>query len=157
MPTKYYVVWKGRKTGIFSSWSECERQVKGFVGAEYKAFSSLAEAKVALNAGYADYRGKSASQGKWKLMDQGPQLPSISVDAACSGAPGPLELRAVDTKSGRQLFRAGPFAEGTNNVGEFLAIVEAMRWLNDTARPCRSTRTRRMQSDGFGKESAARS
>ena len=62
-------------------------------------------------------------------MDDGPRVPSISVDAACAGSPGPLEYRGVETESGRQLFRQGPFAEGTNNVGEFLAIVEALRWL----------------------------
>ena len=33
---KFYVVWKGRKTGVFTSWAECEKQVKGFVGAEFK-------------------------------------------------------------------------------------------------------------------------
>jgi ribonuclease HI len=53
----------------------------------------------------------------------------VCVDAACSGSPGPVEFRGVETESGRQIFRAGPFAEGTNNVGEFLAIVEALRWL----------------------------
>src|SRR5574340_697025 len=125
---KYYVVWRGRRRGIFSSWAECERQVKGFVGAEFKAFASLAEATSAFARNYADYRGRSASQGRWKQLDAGPQLPSISVDAACSGSPGPLEFRGVDTGSGRQIFRAGPLAEGTNNVGEFLAIVEALRW-----------------------------
>jgi ribonuclease HI len=127
--SKYYVVWKGRKTGIFLSWPECERQVNGFIGAQFKAFGSLAEARLALRAGYEQYRGKPASQGRWKLMDGGPRVPSISVDAACAGSPGPVEYRGVDTESGRQLFRAGPFAEGTNNVGEFLAIVEALRWL----------------------------
>ncbi|HET6845371.1 MAG TPA: ribonuclease H family protein, partial [Anaerolineales bacterium] len=126
---KFYVVWKGRKRGIFTSWVECERQVKGYVGAEFKAFGSLAEAKAALARGYEHYRGKSASQGRWKALLGGPRLPSISVDAACSGSPGPMEFRGVDTESGRQIFRHGPFAEGTNNVGEFLAIVEGLRWL----------------------------
>ena len=60
-----------------------------------------------------------------------PHLPSICVDAACSGSPGRLEYRGVQTDSGRQIFRAGPFADGTNNVGEFLAIVEGLRWLRD--------------------------
>jgi ribonuclease HI len=50
------------------------------------------------------------------------------VDAACSGAPGPLEYRGVETESGREFFRQGPFEDGTNNVGEFLAIVHALAW-----------------------------
>ena len=48
---KYYVVWKGRKTGIFTSWPEAEAQVKGFTGAQYKSFASLDEAKRAFAEG----------------------------------------------------------------------------------------------------------
>ena len=40
---KYYVVWKGRKPGIFTSWSEKEKQVKGFAAAQYKSFEILKE------------------------------------------------------------------------------------------------------------------
>ena len=46
---KYYAVKKGRKTGIFNSWAECEQQVKGFAGAKYKSFKTPAEAKDWLN------------------------------------------------------------------------------------------------------------
>jgi len=126
---KYYVVWKGRKRGIFTSWSECERQVKGYEGAEYKAFASAAEARTALAAGYEQYRGKPASQGRWKSSANKPRIPSLCADAACSGSPGRLEYRVVETETSQQILRAGPFAEGTNNVGEFLAIVGALRWL----------------------------
>ena len=44
---KFYVVWNGRKKGIFSSWSVCKKQIDGFEGAEYKSFSSLDEAEIA--------------------------------------------------------------------------------------------------------------
>jgi ribonuclease HI len=54
---------------------------------------------------------------------------SICVDAACSGNPGVLEYRGVDTKSGAQLFHQGPFPEGTVNLGEFLGIVHALAYL----------------------------
>lgn len=47
------------------------------------------------------------------------------VDAACSGNPGPMEYRCVHLPSHRQVFRFGPIA-GTNNIGEFLAIVHAL-------------------------------
>jgi ribonuclease HI len=39
-----------------------------------------------------------------------------------------MEYRGVETGSGREIFRAGPFPDGTNNVGEFLAIVHALTW-----------------------------
>jgi ribonuclease HI len=102
--------------------------VKGYPGAAYKAFASVAEARAALAAGHAHYQG-AAAPAKWKHSARRPRLPSLAVDAACSGSPGWLEYRAVDTETGRQVFRAGRFAEGTNNVGEFLAIVDALRWL----------------------------
>ena len=127
---KYYVVWKGRRRGIFTSWSECEAQVKGFTDAEYKAFDSPEEAQRAFAASYHDYRGKPASTQKWLFAPSPPLLPSLCVDAACDGSPGRLEYRGVKTEGGEQIFHAGPFAAGTNNVGEFLAIVLAFNWLS---------------------------
>lgn len=125
---KYYVVWKGRKTGIFTTWAECEKQVKGFVGAQYKAFENEIEAEAAYLANYDDYKGKPSTNGKWKTASLRPLLPSICVDAACSGAPGKLEYRGVNTETGEEIFHAGPYADGTNNVGEFLAIVHTLTW-----------------------------
>ena len=126
---KYYVVWKGRKTGIFTSWAECEKQVKGFVGAEYKAFGTLKEAEAAFNSKYEAYKGKPSSSDKWKEASVKPILPSICVDAACSGSPGKLEYRGVFLESGKEFFHIGPFPDATNNIGEFLAIVHALTWL----------------------------
>jgi ribonuclease HI len=126
---KYYVVWKGRKPGIFTSWAEAEKQVKGFAAAQYKSFETLKEAAAAYRAEYEEFKGKPASQGKWREASIKPILPSICVDAACSGSPGILEYRGVFTDSGEEFFHAGPFPDGTNNVGEFLAIVHALSWL----------------------------
>lgn len=126
---KFYVVWKGRKPGIYTSWVECEKQVKGFVSAQFKAFGSLAEAEAAFRSSYDAYKGKPSSLGKWKEASVKPILPSMCVDAACNGSPGILEYRGVFTESGDEIFRFGPFPDGTNNVGEFLAIVHALTWM----------------------------
>jgi ribonuclease HI len=128
--TKFYVVWKGRKRGIFTSWAECEAQVKGFADAQYKAFETRAEAERAFAAAYSEYKGKPASTQRWLFTPNPPILPSLCVDAACDGSPGRLEYRGVKTESGEQIFHAGPFADATNNVGEFLAIVLAFDWLS---------------------------
>lgn len=56
---------------------------------------------------------------------------SISVDAASSGNPGVMEYQGVDTKSKKRLFKQGPFPEGTNNIGEFLAIVHGLAFLKE--------------------------
>ncbi len=53
---------------------------------------------------------------------------AIAVDAACSGNPGPMEYRGVDLRTGQQIFHFGPVS-GTNNIGEFLAIVHALALL----------------------------
>src|SRR5512146_1951181 len=132
---KYYVVWKGRRTGVFHSWAECEAAISGFAGAQFKAFESRAEAERAFAGKYEDHMGRPASSQRWLFAAAKPILPSIAVDAACSGSPGRLEFQGVETESGTPIFKEGPFADGTNNVGEFLAIVEAMRWLQDRQRP----------------------
>lgn len=53
---------------------------------------------------------------------------ALCVDAACSGNPGPMEYRGVHLPSGRQVFHFGPI-QGTNNIGEFLAIVHGLALL----------------------------
>jgi ribonuclease HI len=126
---KFYVVWKGRKPGVYALWADCEAQVKGFDGAQYKAFESREAAKLAFKGKYEDFKGKIQPVRQWLFTPNPPMLPSLSVDAACSGSPGPLEYRGVNTETGEQVFRAGPFPDGTNNVGEFLAIVRGMEWL----------------------------
>ena len=46
---KYYAVRKGRQEGIFTSWPECQKQVSGFKGAEFKSFKTKSEAQTYLN------------------------------------------------------------------------------------------------------------
>lgn len=127
---KYYVVWRGRLTGIFESWEECKLQIDGFEGAQYKGYPTreLAEAAHKLNYWQAvKQRVGSKEQGFSILNSQfSIQIPSLSVDAACSGNPGVMEYRGVDTATGREIFRMGPYPDGTNNVGEFLALVHGI-------------------------------
>ncbi len=132
---KWYVVWKGRRTGIFTTWAECEAQVKGFAGARFKSFKTRQEAEVAYRRGALEVSRASSQRGKRGstiVVDAGEIiLPSISVDAACSGNPGVLEYRGVDTETKRLLFYGGPFPVGTNNLGEFLALVDGLRYLHE--------------------------
>jgi ribonuclease HI len=130
---KYYVVWKGRKTGIFSTWKECSAQVSGYPKAKYKAFQSRAEAVKAFRSNHdVSIQKNKPSLNQLRLFTASkPIRDSYAVDAACSGNPGRLEYRCVRinarTRSAQQeIFREGPFANGTNNIGEFLAIVHAL-------------------------------
>ena len=58
---------------------------------------------------------------------------ALAVDAACSGNPGPMEYRGVDLATGQEVFHFGP-VHGTNNIGEFLAIVHALALLKQQGR-----------------------
>ena len=55
---KFYVVWKGKKPGIFDSWKECKKSIANYAGAEYKSFESFEFAKKAYNGNYADFKGQ---------------------------------------------------------------------------------------------------
>ena len=130
---KFYVVWEGNRPGIYLKWDDCKAAVKGYSGAKYKSFENFEEAKKAYNGNYNDYKGKPKSKkalSSTELEKIGePNLYSIAVDAASSGNPGKMEYRGVDTQTGKQLFHQGPFQQGTNNIGEFLALVHGLAYL----------------------------
>ncbi|WP_199615345.1 ribonuclease H [Paenibacillus alkalitolerans] len=137
--TKHYVVWVGRKPGIYETWNDCKAQVDGIPGAKYKSYGTKQEAQRAYEAGWEkSFReaGKSgakkspASAAKTKAAAAGYDADSVSVDAASSGNPGIVEYKGVDTRTGEILFHRGPIAKGTNNLGEFLAIVHALAYLH---------------------------
>lgn len=123
---KYYVVWKGLKTGIFDQWKECEPLIKGFEGALYKSFPTREEAELAYKGRWEDFIKKKRVSNP---RVGNPVIESWCVDAACSGNPGVMEYRGVETGTGKQLFHKGPFPLGTNNIGEFLGIVHALALL----------------------------
>ncbi len=130
---KFYVVWYGHRTGIFPTWDDCKAAIKGVKGAQYMSFLTFDEAKKAYNKEYVDYKGKNTQKKtltKEELEKIGePNLYTIAVDAASSGNPGKMEYQGVDTQTNKQLFHQGPFFQGTNNVGEFLALVHGLAYL----------------------------
>lgn len=132
---KYYVVWSGKKTGIFETWEECKEQVNGVKGAKYKSFPTKEEAEEAFKKGHAQTLAKRSKTKKSSKPSSASGKSaatyieeSISVDAACSGNPGLMEYKGVYTKNGEEVFHYGPVPNGTNNIGEFLAIVHALAW-----------------------------
>lgn len=130
---KFYVVWEGVTPGIYSSWTDCQLQIKGYEGAKYKSFDSREDAERAFVSSPYAYIGKNATNKKEKKTTPG-TLPaavienSLAVDAACSGNPGPMEYRGVHVASQQEIFRFGPM-KGTNNIGEFLALVHGLALL----------------------------
>jgi ribonuclease HI len=130
-----YVVWAGRKPGIYTTWDETNAQVKGFAGAQYKGFVTRQEAETAY-ARPAPY-GHNASAPKTAADIQADTAPSaevialvgpcLVVDASCVGNPGPMEYRVVLLPENQIIYNSPKYALGTNNIGEFLAIVQALR------------------------------
>lgn len=140
---KYYVVWVGKKTGVFTSWPECQAQVSGVQDAKFKSFETKQLADAAFKEGWRNHwgKGKEAAGAKTGTSLKQPVLlqaeaasidyDSISVDVGTRGNPGPVEFKGVDTQTGEILFYVGPIANGTNNLGEFIAIVHALSYLKE--------------------------
>lgn len=152
--SKFYVVWEGHKAGVYSSWDACQGQVSGYKDAKFKSYSSSEEAEKAFREGWKKHWGQggsgagkswsgagkssgaapgtsasSASRKKASAVEAKIDYDSISVDVGTHGNPGPIEYRGVDTETGETLFAKGPIAKGTNNLGEFLAIVHSLAYL----------------------------
>ncbi|MBN2165385.1 MAG: ribonuclease H family protein [Marinilabiliaceae bacterium] len=120
---KYYVVWNGLKTGIFDNWNDCKASVTGVNGAKFKSFPTLEMARNAYYNGPEIVNKKPVL--KPTTFNTEIITDSLAVDAACSGNPGIMEYRGVFIKTGDVLFHQ-KHPLGTNNIGEFLAIVHGL-------------------------------
>ncbi len=142
---KFYVVWQGLQPGVYDSWRECEKQIKGFPSAKFHAFPSQALAEEAFRQGPSSAISSASSDNRKSRVSvlcvdssgvvtvkpgtpNPPVLNSIAVDAACSGNPGVMEYQGVFVATSTRLFHyKAPL--GTNNIGEFLAIVHALSYI----------------------------
>ena len=146
---KFYVVWLGHEPGVYTTWPQAKKQVDGYKGAKYKSFPSRAQAEAAYQGGFHSYMSKAIAANsqtghprqrkKSSRKSNAPHTAtiignSISVDAACSGNPGKMEYQGVTTVGKKQLFHRA-FPLGTNNIGEFLALVHALAFLKAQDRP----------------------
>lgn len=129
---KYYVVWEGLAPGIYDSWEECQLQTTNYKGARFKSFPTLEEATEAYRGNPSDYMGlfKAMAQRRTTPQVNYDAIPeirtdAIAVDAACSRNPGPVEYKGVRVATGEEIFKVGPLQGGSNNIGEYLAIIHA--------------------------------
>lgn len=140
--SKYYVVWEGFAPGVYDSWDECQVQVEGYKGAKYKAFDSQEDAVEAFRGKAEEHidllreiskhftETESTTRQKKPTADSPAIIrDSLAVDAACSGNPGTMEYRGVHIATGKEVFRLKPMQQGTNNIGEFLALVHGLAYL----------------------------
>jgi ribonuclease HI len=130
--SKFYVVWEGHTPGIYETWDACRKQIGNYPGARYKSFPTRVAAENAYRKGYDGFK-QSDPEAKALFSVQGnqpkPVYPSLAVDAAWNTATGDMEYQGVNAQTGALVFKQGPYRDGTNNIGEFLAIVHALALL----------------------------
>ena len=138
--SKYYVVWQGHQTGIFTDWETCRQQVQGVAGARYKSFPTRSEAESAFKSG-PTAGGASTTKAEKKpskrtgvktWTDEEVQALDfdtfIYTDGGCEPNPG-------EAGSGMAIYRDGKIDElwyglynphGTNNTAELNALYQAL-------------------------------
>lgn len=126
---KYYIVWEGVEPGIYTDWEECKAQVNGYPKARYKSYKGIsrAEAEQIFSEGPEEVTPKARVARV--INREGVNPDAIAVDASTRKNPGPMEYRGVVVETGDQVFSSKLYPVGTNNIGEFLAIVHAMAWM----------------------------
>jgi ribonuclease HI len=128
---KYYVVWAGRQTGVFSDWATTRSLVDKFAGARYKAFPTRAEAEHAFKAG-TPARANAAPRAATIRTPLASDATTFDVQIYCDGA---CEPNPGNAGSGMAVYRAGIVTElwyglynpnGTNNTAELNALHQAL-------------------------------
>ncbi|MDX2362024.1 MAG: ribonuclease H family protein [Crocinitomicaceae bacterium] len=129
---KYYVIWDGASSGIYTDWNIAQQKLKGIPRDHFKTFGSKVLAEKALKAGHENYIGKDFRKTQDLSKEQidkigNPIEMSLAVDAACNEMTGIMEYQGVWTfDKDQSVFKKGPYKGGTNNIGEFLALVHAL-------------------------------
>lgn len=131
MAQKFYVVWAGRQTGVFSDWETTRTLVDKFAGARYKSFPTRAEAERAFKAG-PSMPARSASKPATIRVPHADDATKFDVQIYCDGA---CEPNPGNAGSGMAVYRGGRVDElwyglhnpnGTNNTAELNALHQAL-------------------------------
>ncbi|MBW6520640.1 MAG: ribonuclease HI [Desulfoarculaceae bacterium] len=135
---KFYAVAVGVKPGIYETWPEAERQVKGCGGAKFKGFTDRAAAEAWLlnpQYGQAPAKKKSSPETAEPPPRQRPGEINIYTDGGCSNNPGPGGYGAIVVADDREQEISGGFRLTTNNRMELMACIVALRTLEQRDRP----------------------
>jgi ribonuclease HI len=128
---KFYVVWAGRRTGVFSDWATTRSLVDKFAGARYKSFPTRAEAELAFRAG-KPARITSAAKSAIIRAPLASDATRFDLQIYCDGA---CEPNPGNAGSGMAIYRGGMVTElwyglynphGTNNTAELNALHQAL-------------------------------
>lgn len=137
--SKFYVVWKGYQPGVYDSWATCQKQINGFQGALFKGYATRIEAERHFmqrdDIPIVRTRSMATRSRLQRVWTAEVEKPALAVDAACNMRTGVMEFRGVDVHTRRVVFSRGPYYDTTNNVGEFLALVLGLMYLNHEKMP----------------------
>lgn len=129
---KYYVVWKGRKPGIYKTWTECKAQTDGHSGARFRSFSDKSEAEKAFKKAPKRKRVRRNAQVKDNTSPPIFAHPKTDVviycDGACPENPGEAGC-GLSIFYGDRLSAAwyGLYhTDGTNNTAELHGFHQAL-------------------------------
>lgn len=129
---KFYVVWKGRKPGIYKTWDECKSQTDGFAGAIFKSFPSASEAETAFarKPKEGSKTNGKPSTAKAKSISIESDAYAIFCDGGCDPNPGPSGTgMAVYMKGQIHEHWCGRHeSEGSNNRAELFGILESLNY-----------------------------
>jgi len=157
---KFYSVAAGRKPGIYESWSETEKQVKGFPGAKFKGFPSKEEAKAWLENPVYKSGGAGRTRKKKKSVNHLDDLPAntivIYTDGGAINNPGPGGYGVVILDGNQRQELSGGFRLTTNNRMELTACIIALTQLERTDKPIILTSDSRYVVNGIVKGWAAK-
>ena len=128
---KFYVVWKWIVPWVYNSWKECEDNIKWYSNAKYKSFPTQRLAQKAYNEHYNKYIGNYSSKTK-NLFTTNYTRNSIVVDWACKNNTNwDMEFQCLNMETWEYIFQSKVYRGGTNNISEFLALYEAIKWKNE--------------------------
>lgn len=143
MAKKFYVVWQGRETGIFTDWNTCKKHIDKFAGARYKSFPTLAEAEAAFGHNTRSVKSAAASATspvKKRSTAQtvktygADEIAAMNIDTKIF-TDGGCEPNPGKAGSGVAVYRNGVVDElwyglfnpkGTNNTAELNALHQAL-------------------------------
>ena len=120
----FYAVKKGRETGIFESWAECQKQITGFSGAEFKKFKELKQAESYLTSGISIDNLSDDLDGLHVYIDG-----SFSNDLQETGYGAVILLNGeiIHTIKGS----SKKYIEMRNVAGELFAAAVSIKWAVD--------------------------
>jgi ribonuclease HI len=157
MAKKFYVVWRGVKTGVFDDWATTHPLVDGFAGAQFKSFPTLAEAEAAFRRG-APPRSPAAGGARAPRVvrtDHADAVTAFDTVIFCDGA---CEPNPGCAGSGMAVYRDGKLSSlwygsynpaGTNNTAELNALLHALTFASSELDSDRSVQVRSDSSYGL--------